>query len=291
MNRRIIEKILENKFKDFLSSIKDKTTKELVEKNSIITGGSIVSLLLNEPVNDYDIYFTNIETCIKVADYYIKEFIKKNSTITPEIRIKDNRVKIFIKSTGIVEEKPKEDFKDLKFYDGDKEIKSIEKESKEGQYRPIFISANAITLSTKIQLVIRFYGEAEEIHKNYDFIHCCNYWESKTKKLTLNPKALEAILTKQLLYQGSLYPVCSIIRLRKFLKQGWHVNAGTILKILFQVSELNLTDIKVLEEQLTGVDALYFSQAIYFCKKKQEEDLTFQITLPYLVEIIDRIFN
>jgi len=72
---------------------------------------------------------------------------------------------------------------------------------------------------------------------------------------------------------------------------GWYINAGQILKMLFQISQLDLTDINVLEEQLTGVDAAYFFQVIEYCKKRQEEDKEFKVTVPYLCSIIDKIFG
>ena len=49
MNRRWIRKILAKKHKDFVTSITDEKVRRLVKENSIITGGSIVSLLNNEP--------------------------------------------------------------------------------------------------------------------------------------------------------------------------------------------------------------------------------------------------
>jgi len=72
---------------------------------------------------------------------------------------------------------------------------------------------------------------------------------------------------------------------------GWYINAGQILKMLFQISQLDLTDINVLEEQLTGVDAAYFCQVIEYCKKRQEEDKELKVTVPYLCSIIDKIFG
>jgi hypothetical protein len=156
-------------------------------------------------------------------------------------------------------------------------------------YRPVYLSSNAITLANKIQLVIRFYGEPEEIHKNYDFVHCTNYW-TLDKGVTLRPEAMEAILAKELRYVGSLYPVCSVIRMRKFLARGWTVNAGQILKALFQVSELDLKNIVVLEDQLTGVDSAYFNQLIHILQDKQTADPSFQVSSAYISSIIDRIF-
>jgi hypothetical protein len=154
------------------------------------------------------------------------------------------------------------------------------------KYRPVFVSTNAITLSNKIQLVLRFYGEANSIHENYDFIHCTNYWTSKDNNLVLQKSALESLLSKELFYVGSKYPVCSVIRLRKFIKRGWTINAGQILKILMQVSALNLTSIPVLQDQLTGVDCAYFLQVI---KKLKEKDAR-KVNYAYLIEIIDRMF-
>ena len=70
MNRKVIKSILAKTHRKFVESIKDDVVKELVNKNSIITGGAIVSLLTDEEVNDYDYYFTDKETCLAVANYY-----------------------------------------------------------------------------------------------------------------------------------------------------------------------------------------------------------------------------
>src|SRR3546814_2858608 len=69
---------------------------------------------------------------------------------------------------------------------------------------------------------------------------------------------LESLLCKELRYVGSKYPVCSVIRLRKLIRRGWVINAGQILKMMMQVSELDLTNPAVLQDQLTGVDSAYF---------------------------------
>ena len=76
MNTKLINKILIKKHNDFVNYIEDDEVRKLVDKNSIITGGSIVSLLLNEKVKDYDYYFTNKETVKAVAEYYIKKLDK-----------------------------------------------------------------------------------------------------------------------------------------------------------------------------------------------------------------------
>jgi len=317
MNRRVIKSILKKKFNQWIETIKDEKVKRAIKDNSIITGGSIVSLLLKEKVSDYDVYLTNFKTAELVAGYYVTEFNRLHegkSTPTAVMRIEENRIRINTQSGGIAgENTPDSQYQYLDgrpvnegdeytlntisealgttdatdAMDGDKlDAETIEKEP----YRPVFLTDNAITLANQIQIVTRFYGEPEEIHKNYDFVHCTNYWVAKTETLVLQPSALEAILAKELVYVGSLYPVCSFIRTRKFIKRGWHINAGQMLKICLQISELNLMDLETLRDQLTGVDTTYFNQVIDYLKKRQEEDKELQVSVPYLISIIDKIF-
>lgn len=104
--------------------------------------------------------------------------------------------------------------------------------------------------------------------------------------MILRTEALETLLSRELRYIGSKYPVCSVIRLRKFITRGWTINAGQILKMAMQISALDLTDPEVLKDQLTGVDAAYFHQVISALKAKNPE----KVETAYLVEIIDKMF-
>lgn len=138
-----------------------------------------------------------------------------------------------------------------------------------------------------MQIVFRFFGDPEEIHKTYDFVHCTSYWDSADRKLVLRQDALEAILAKDLRYMGqSKYPICAMIRIRKFLHRGWKITAGQMLKIAWDISKLDLNSISVLEDQLIGVDTAYFTQLIEILREKDAS----QVDAAYLMEVIDRIF-
>jgi len=290
MKSKTIKAVLTKKHKDFIATIQDEEVRELVRKNSIITGGSIVSMLLGEDVNDFDYYFTDKNTCEKVAHYFAKQFSKLTKQSVEVQSLENGRVRIFISSKGIAEETESEEafeeFDTIALTESAEDAKTEEKP----EYRPIFLSSNAITLSNKVQLIIRFYGEAEEIHSNYDFVHATCYWESKNGNLVLPAKALEAILTKELIYQGSKYPLASIMRTRKFIQRGWSINAGQFLKMALQLNIMDLLDVKVLEEQLTGVDSAYFSHVIDYIKKRTDEDPNYKVDNSYLFEVINRIF-
>lgn len=305
MKAKTIKKVLTAKIKTWADSIKDEHVKELVLKNTIVTGGSITSMLLKEPVNDFDIYFRDIGTVQAVACYYVKQYIsEKNPEIIPKVTCSDGMVKIMIQSSGIAGDNT--DDKEYQYFetisddtqsqeyvdnsiiepeDVAEPLRELTKNDNNETFQPLFISSNAITLTDKIQIILRFYGSPDEIHENYDFTHCTNWWDCFANRLELRQEALEAILARELRYQGSKYPLCSIIRTRKFIKRGWSINAGQYLKMCMQLNELDLTDVDVLEDQLTGVDVAYFHQVIKYIRETGKD-----ITTTYLCQIIDRIF-
>lgn len=176
--------------------------------------------------------------------------------------------------------------------DDEKEIKDIEVKL----YRPVYLTSNSITLKNKIQIVIRFTGEIEEIHKNYDFTHCKCAFDYKTKNMYIHEEALECMLNKELRYTTSRYPLCSIFRIRKFLERGWHINAGQILKMAWDLNKLDLKNIHVLKDQLIGVDHTYFQMIIEALEKRisekeqTEDNQNFSIDEGYLYKLINYIF-
>lgn len=301
-----IRRELAAKLKEWVATIDDPDVRALVAKHTIVTGGSIASMLLGERVNDYDVYFRNKATTLAVAKYYVSKF---NATKTidvaegvkpcvPEVReetvenikgFTEDRVVIYIKSAGVAGENMSEyDYFESRSADAVEDFVQTLEQSEEGElYRPVFMSQNAITLSNKMQIVIRFYGEPTEIHNNYDFVHAMNHYDFGDDKLVLHPEALEALLSRELKYKGSLYPIASIFRTKKFIERGWRITAGQMLKIMWQISEIDLRKRDVLREQLTGVDQAYMSQLINALRDVDEE----KINSTYVGAIIDRIFQ
>lgn len=290
MKGKTVKAVLSKKFQDFAASIDDPAVRKLVERNTIVTGGCIASMLLGEKINDFDMYFRDKETVIAVGNYYIAKFVA--ATGHPmKLDADGERVRIVTEAGHRGETAGDvatlQDSGEIEDTYEDLNEKAQETESEgPATYRPVFMSTNAITLSDRIQLVLRFYGEPDAIHENYDYVHCTNYWTPWDGKLVLRQEALESLLARELRYVGSKYPVCSIIRLRKFIRRGWTINAGQILKAVMQVSELDLTDPKVLEDQLTGVDSAYFMEVMRNLREKDPE----KVNAAYLVEIIDRMF-
>lgn len=297
--KRTIIKIIDAKIKYWLAKIDDEKLREEIDNSFILTGGSIASMLLGEKVNDFDIYFDDIEVAKKVATYYVDKYKKKNNSShisKVEVREVNNGVKIFIKSAGVmgedIESESYQYFESVPTEEVDESISSFlgneftkDVTKHEGKFVPLYISSNAITLSDDIQIILRFVGNAETIHENFDFLHATNYYSRKTG-LILHPEALESILAKELKYVGSLYPIASIFRLRKFIKRDWTINVGEILKISWDISKLDLTDRLVLEEQLTGCDTAYFNELLQLLQDEGKD-----LDRSYLVDLISRIFD
>jgi hypothetical protein len=304
-----IKRELTKKVEDWLLSIDDLELQTAARKDVIVTGGSIASMLLGEPVNDFDIYFRTKETTLLIAKYYVAKFNGANNLKTADgvndcapivieetkencKGVKEDRVLIRIQSAGVAAE----DQSEYSYFEMRSEEETVEYAESliadtanpdKPKYRPVFMSENAITLSHKMQLIVRFYGSPTEIHDNYDFVHAMCYWDHAEKSLQLPADALEALLSRTLIYKGSLYPVASIFRCKKFIERGWRITAGQQLKIMWQISELDLRDFDVLQEQLTGVDMAYMWQLIEALKSVDPE----KINAAYVSAIIDRVFD
>jgi hypothetical protein len=367
MQEKTIKSVINKKFNDWVNSIEDEDVRKAVKANSIIAGGAITSLMHNEKPNDFDIYFQNKETLLKVAKYYAKKFnenhpfmhnkldkkiecfvldgetienfedssivihdeeVNKQIDKNNEIDIPKNengelilsaktdeksglyygfsrmfvgcpkdRVKMIIMSDGFAgglpshEDPSAENLTATQIVEELDEINSneVEKEIKE-KYRPVFITTNAITLSDKIQLIVRFYGTPDEIHKNFDYEHTKSYWSSWNNQLDIPRSVYECVMNKTLKYTGSKYPICSVFRMRKFIERGWTINAGQILKMSFHINELDLKDIDVLEDQLIGVDSVYFNNLIAQIKEQQATNKDFTWNFNYVISIVNKIF-
>lgn len=284
MQVKTVKKIISKKLEDWLLSIEDEKLRKKVKENLLVSGGCITSLFQNQPVNDYDVYIQNMDVLVELAKYYCPNDVLDGrrkeyylSEIDSAYSIEDNLSEQAVRYKTLKPDQVKLNISSVG-------VRMVISEDK--KYQVSFLSQNAISLTDDIQIVLRFNGNAEQIHKTFDFVHATNYF-TFADGLVTNIKALECILTKNLRYQGSLYPLTSIIRMKKFIIRGWSINAGEILKILFQISELNLKDVEVLEEQLIGVDIAYFAKLIEVIRGVNPE----KMTSLYLAEIIDRVFN
>ena len=267
-------------------NIDDESIKKIIRDNVIVTGGAIVSLLTGEELHDYDVYFRTKEACVTVATYYVGKWNEKHPDKPVSVRCDDKTGKIdcFVSSTGIADE-------EHNFASTEEEIEeALEQETENEKYRPRFITSNAITLTDKVQLVIRFYGEVEEIHKNYDFAHCTCAWSSWDNELFLPEKHLNALSTRSCTISDQNIRYVRLFGPGNTFERGYHINAGQYVKMCFQLNELDLKDVKVLEDQLTGVDTTYFKMMVDAIQKHMEETGEERVDATYAMNLINKLF-
>ena len=298
MNKKRIAQRLNIETKKWIDTIQDDELKVKVRENVVVAGGAITSLLEGETPNDYDVYIKDFKVLVDLANYYAGLWNndgRHKSKVTiqvdmPELdvpkldsEVKDSKVICFITSEGVAGDKEEV----IKASAGTEANIEVD-EDEVADYRPVFFTDNAISLKGKIQLVLRFWGEPEKIISSFDYVHCTNYFDRGEQNLHINNDALMSILNKQLSYVGSQFPICSLFRMRKYMERGYTISAGEILKMAFQISKLDLTDIEVLREQLIGVDTTYMIALVDRLEKAQEENI--DIDYSYVVGLIDEIF-
>lgn len=279
---------MKNWFKSFPEDQKELV--ESLEKSYIVTGGAIASMLQGEMPSDYDVYFSDANAVEKLAKYYTSKINTTNGRVSRiEVLNHGDRVEIFLKSAGLAGEDV--DLDSYSYFESRSDLHIQEYlsniKSNKGKYVAQFITSNSITLSDDIQIITRFIGSPEEIHKNFDFVHVTNYFTPE-EGLVLNQKALESIMTKRLKYIGSLFPVSTLFRMRKFYKRDWTISAGEIFKVAYDISKLNLENPQTLKEQLTGCDVAYFHEVINILKKAITHR---EIDRTYLFEIVTKVFD
>lgn len=267
---------------------------EKIKNSVIVTGGAIASMLQGDLPNDYDIYFQDVDILAEMVENYLKiqKVMSSEKVKTIEVRKVVGRVELFIKSAGVIDGE-RNTFDEYQYFEqlpgnlAEKYFEGIKPASaKNDKYVPNFMSSNAISLTDDIQIVMRFVGPVDQIHDNYDFVHCTNYWTARDG-CVVNIPALMAVISKELKYVGSKYPICSMFRIRKFIERGWTITAGETLKIAYDVNKLDLDDISVLRDQLTGVDVAYFYELLRAMKDKDPKE----IDRTFLFETINRIFD
>jgi hypothetical protein len=223
----IINKFIENAFNSSNKKLDDEMKKIFI-KHSFITGGCIPSLIMDDYVNDIDIYINEPSLAYEITNYFIK--------IAEEKNIK-------------------------KIIEGEYCTYHYEDENK---YLVNFKSPNSINFNgnPKIQIISKYAGLPEEIIDKFDFLHIKSYYVIYTKELHFVKNVHETLFNKEIIYTGSDYPLSSMIRVNKLIKKGWSIEPYYNLLIALDLQKYDLTNKNVIINQLTGIDPLYINSKL-----------------------------
>ena len=67
MKIKTIKKVITKKMNDWLESISNEELRQKVKDNLLVSGGSVASMLLKEPINDFDVYIQDMDVLIENA--------------------------------------------------------------------------------------------------------------------------------------------------------------------------------------------------------------------------------
>lgn len=283
LQRHTIHSVLRRKVDAIGSHIADEGVRKVFLENAIVTGGAIASMLLGEKVNDYDIYLRTGEAAETVARWFAARFDTRIGVL-----LEDDRVRLLIPAGVRPGTYPTRD-SGMDAPELEAEIED-EVSKKNPTFKPTYLSENAITLDGGVQIVLRFFGPADTIHENFDFAHCTSYFQSWDNQLVLRPLAMECLLARKLKYVGSKYPLATLVRCRKFIQRGWKISAGELLKVALQLNGLDMTNPKVLGEQMVGVDSAYYARLIEEIGKRRPEGQKDEpMGMQWLLELIEEV--
>jgi hypothetical protein len=191
----------------WIDSIADPELARRVRDEGYIAGGAIASLLLAEPVQDYDVYVREESTAQAVKAYY-EEYFRRH---------------------------PAAPFDPRDPFAGAGDLTQ--------PCRPLAMTGNAVYLSFGIQLMTVFYGEPAWMVSIYDFHHCSGYYARREGQLVVLEEARRAIATKSLRYRpGRTFPMLSVLRLPKFIARGYTIDLGQLFQLVADVATVGLGD-------------------------------------------------
>jgi hypothetical protein len=131
--------------------------------------------------------------------------------------------------------------------------------------KPVYKSDNALTYKRasgkneyEVQLITRFYGTPEEILNTFDFTIVQGCYDFQTESFVLDENFLTDIAKRVLRYSNnSRYPLCALIRTKKYKDRGYVLPNSTIIAIAFALNRVDMTSYKGIKDQLLGVDTMF----------------------------------
>lgn len=102
-------------------------------------------------------------------------------------------------------------------------------------------------------IIFKYFQDAKEVLHYFDFECCKASFDFHTKEFYASPEYLLSLQTKQLIYSRSLYPIGALIRLQKYIKRGYTIDYGSLLRLYKDLKNLDITNPEVLETHIGGM--------------------------------------
>lgn len=263
------KEVIDRNIKAWAKSIRDCTLQDRVLEafkigDLYVTGGSVLSAITGSKLNDFDVYCSDPELVRDIVKYFNTD--AEMVSVIPRGSEYAEEGLLFVE--GI--DPDMEGFIDL---DSQVATSTGSKKDCALAYR----SSSAYSFNNGVQLITRFVGSPEQIHKFFDFTICKGVYFAG--EFYIKPEHLQHVAERQLVYDGSMYPLATLFRIPKYLNRGYRIRHLTQVKIAVQLSELNLGNPKVLRDQLNGVDQVYTKHLLEAFEKLSDLSTSFICSL------------
>ena len=170
--------------------------REGFKENAYLTGSSLVQMLHDKPVKDYDFYFKSKKYAEKVKNFFI---LSDNTKLESDYVYTE----YFIEDIGLV--------------------------------TVTINSVTIATCKCKFQFIHRKSGNPKEIVSKFDFVHDLTFYDVETDSLDLTTVARCALSDYRLLYnyETDMNPFITIKRLTKFLNRGMKCDEQSLNNMMY----------------------------------------------------------
>ena len=101
-------------------------------------------------------------------------------------------------------------------------------------------------------------GHPRSAISEFDYTVCMGAYDIEADEFMLGADFLQHIAQRRLVFNiKARYPLSSLFRIRKFMHKGYTVSGAEIIKLGLCIHKLDLSDYKLLREQLMGIDTLF----------------------------------
>jgi len=111
------------------------------------------------------------------------------------------------------------------------------------------------------------FGDPADIFKCYDFTVCMGAYQffadpalQPTEGFVFGDDFFKHIGQRRLVFHtGTMFPICSMLRVMKYIKRGFYITGMEILKIGLSVHSLKINTYADLRRQLQGIDTAFLA--------------------------------
>ena len=154
---------------------------------------------------------------------------------------------------------------------------------------------NAITLrwhGHKWQLIRCVFGTAAEIFNSFDFSICMGAYSLTHNVWTLHKDFLVHNAEKRLVFHnGTRYPLCSLIRTRKYASRGYTLTGVGYIEIALCVHALRINTYADLKFHLQGIDTAFLKPLTDELMKQGETHYDYDKCLHLMDNVLHKYFE